>query len=212
MAAIPIDPHCHLFSAKYAVEKAAAIGWAYVNGNYPHAGLAVKAAPAAESLFSWSGLENVVKWFFDLGAAVSDYETNYQSLKEACRKGLDYPSGVGLIVAPLMMDIFYMFGPPASGLAPAIKAVQAVKARKGSRSVKDREASEAAYESFKKRLIVLAAGKTAPKAGGLGRPPPATRLGGYVSPSVCLTALLSVQVLTSSVTWTTPSSDGINCL
>ena len=166
MPTTPIDAHCHLFSARYAVEEAAAIGWAYVTGNYPHAEAAVKAAPAAEALFSWSGLENVVKWFFDLGAAVSDYETNYQSLKEACRRGLNLPSAEGLVVAPLMMDIFYMFGPPASGPAPAIKAVQAGKARKGARSEKDREASAAAFESFKKRLIVLAEGAPAPKAAG----------------------------------------------
>ena len=48
----PIDAHCHLFSAKYVVEEAAAMGWAYVNGNYPHAEAVARAAPAAESRFS----------------------------------------------------------------------------------------------------------------------------------------------------------------
>ena len=109
----PIDAHCHLFSARYVVEEAAAMGWAYATGNYPHAEVVARAAPAAESLFSWRRLADIVKWFFDLGAAVSSYETNYQSLAEACRKGLNLPSAEGLLVAPLMMDIFYMFGPPA---------------------------------------------------------------------------------------------------
>ena len=118
----PIDAHCHLFSAKYVVEEAAAMGWAYVTGKYPHAEAVAKAVPAAESLFSWSRLEDVVKWFLDLGAAVSSYETNYENLAEACRKELNLPPTEGLIVTPLMMDIFYIFGPPASALAPAVKA------------------------------------------------------------------------------------------
>ena len=42
-------------------------------------------------LFTWSHLEDAVQWFFGLGAAASDYETNYQNLAEACRKGLDFP-------------------------------------------------------------------------------------------------------------------------
>ncbi|MBN1615037.1 MAG: amidohydrolase family protein, partial [Deltaproteobacteria bacterium] len=172
MPGIPVDAHCHLFSAKYAVEEAAAMGWAYVSGNYPHAEAAFRALPEAERWFSWSGLENVVQWFFDLGAAVSDYETNLRSLKTACRRGLNRSSAEELIVAPLMMDIFYMFGPPASGPVPAIRAVRAGRARKDARTEKDREASEAAYESFKRRLIVLAEGKTAPKA---GRRPPGPR-------------------------------------
>ena len=70
MSAIPVDAHGHLFSAMYAVEEAAVMAWAYAHGNYPHAELAVRAAPEAVTLFSWSGLENVVKWFLDLGASV----------------------------------------------------------------------------------------------------------------------------------------------
>ena len=136
----PIDAHCHLFSAKYVVEEAAAMGWAYVTGNYPHAEAVTKAAPAAESLFSWSRLEDIVKWFFDLGAAVSSYETNYQSLAEAYRKGLNLPAVEELVVAPLMMDIFYMFGPPAgrptaggqSGTARAGEERPAQRRRQGS--------------------------------------------------------------------------------
>jgi glycerol-3-phosphate dehydrogenase len=46
MISKPIYAHCHLFSAKYVVEEAAAMGWAYVTGNYPHAEVATKAAPA----------------------------------------------------------------------------------------------------------------------------------------------------------------------
>lgn len=163
----PIDAHCHLFSAKYVVEEAAAMGWAYVTGNYPHAEVVTKAVPAAESLFSWSRLEDVVKWFFDLGAAASDYETNYQSLAEACRKGLNLPSAEGLVIAPLMMDIFYMFGPPAGRPAQVVKAGRPVRGRKSLRGAEDREASEAAFKRFQERVTALAAeGAGAPKAKG----------------------------------------------
>ena len=162
-----IDAHCHLFSARYVVEEAAAMGWAYVTGIYPHAEAVTKAAPAAESLFSWSRLEDIVKWFFDLGAAVSSYETNYQNLAEACRKGLNLPSADGLIVAPLMMDIFYMFGPPAGRPAEEIKAGRPVRGKKRPRGAEDREASEAAFKRSQKRVIALAAeGAAAPKAKG----------------------------------------------
>ena len=41
--------------------------------------------------FTCSHLGDAVQWFFDLSAAVSDYETNYQNLVEACRKGLNFP-------------------------------------------------------------------------------------------------------------------------
>ena len=157
----PIDAHCHLFSAKYVVEEAAAMGWAYVTGNYPHAEAVAKAAPAAESLFSWSRLEDVVKWFLDLGAAVSSYGTNYENLAEACRKELNLPFEEGLIVAPLMMDIFYMFGPPASALAPAVKAARPALGERRPRTAKDREASEAAFKRFQERIIALAAEKAA---------------------------------------------------
>jgi C1A family cysteine protease/predicted TIM-barrel fold metal-dependent hydrolase len=163
----PIDAHCHLFSAKYVVEEAAAMGWAYVTGNYPHAEAVTKAARAAESLFSWSRLEDIVKWFFDLGAAVSTYETNYQNLVEAYRKGLNLPAAEGLIVLPLMMDIFYMFGPPAGRPAQAVKTGRLVRRRKGLRGAEDREASEAAFKRFQERVITLAAkGAAAPKATG----------------------------------------------
>ena len=162
----PIDAHCHLFSAKYVVEEAAAMGWAYVTGHYPHAEAVTKATPAAESLFSWSRLEEVVKWFLDLGAAVSSYETNYQNLAESCRKGLDLPAAEGLIVAPLMMDIFYMFGPPASRPAQGVKAGRPERGAKRLRSAEDREASEAAFKRFQKRVIALAAEAAAPKAKG----------------------------------------------
>jgi predicted TIM-barrel fold metal-dependent hydrolase len=157
----PIDTHCHLFSARYVVEEAAAMGWAYITGNYPHAEVVARgAAPAAESLFSWSRMEDVVKWFFDLGAAVSSYETNYQNLADACRKGLNLPSTEELVVAPLMMDIFYMFGPPAGRPLQEVKAGRPVRGRKGLRGDEDREASEAAFKRFKKRVIDLAAEKT----------------------------------------------------
>ncbi len=161
----PIDSHCHLFSARYVVEEAAAMGWAYVTGNYPHAEAVAKAA-AAESLFSWSRLEDIVKWFFDLGAALSSYETNYQSLLEACRRGLNLPAGEELVVAPLMMDIFYMFGPPAGGPAQEVRAGRPVRGRKRRRDAKDQEASEAAFERFQGRVTALAAKMAAPKAKG----------------------------------------------
>jgi len=48
-------------------------------GNYPHAETVAQAAPSAEPLFSWSRLEDVVKWFFDLGAALSSYEAHLQA-------------------------------------------------------------------------------------------------------------------------------------
>ena len=160
----PIDAHCHLFSAKYVVEEAAAMGWAYVTGKYPHAEAVAKAVPAAESLFSWSRLEDVVKWFLDLGAAVSSYETNYENLAEACREELNLPSTEGLIVTPLMMDIFYMFGPPASALAPAVKAGRPALGERRPRTAKDREASEAAFKRFQERIIALAAEKAAAPA------------------------------------------------
>lgn len=134
----PIDAHCHLFSARYVVEEAAAMGWAYVTGNYPHAEIVTKVAPAAESLFSWSCLKDVVKWFLDLGAAVSSYETNYQNLAEACRKELNLPSAEGLVVAPLMMDIFYMFGPPTGRPAEEVKAGRPVRGRKGRRGAEEK--------------------------------------------------------------------------
>ena len=163
----PIDAHCHLFSAKYVVEEAAAMGWAYVTGNYPHAEVVTKAVPAAESLFSWSRLEDIVKWFFDLGAAVSSYETNYQNLAEACRKELNLPAAEGLVVAPLMMDIFYMFGPPAGRPAQAVKAGRPLRGKKGLRGAEDREASEEAFKRFQERVIALAAERAAaPKAKG----------------------------------------------
>jgi predicted TIM-barrel fold metal-dependent hydrolase len=165
----PIDAHCHLFSARYVVEEAAAMGWAYVTGNYPHAEAVTKATLAAESLFSWSRLEDAVKWFLDLGAAVSGYETNYRSLADACRKGLNLPSGKELIVAPLMMDIFFMFGPPASRPAQVIKAGRPVRGRKSLRGAEDREASEAAFKRFQKRVIALAAGRTAAALKAEGR-------------------------------------------
>ena len=44
----PIDAHCHLFSARDVLEEAAAMGWAYVTGNYPHAEVVTRAAPAAD--------------------------------------------------------------------------------------------------------------------------------------------------------------------
>jgi|GEM_PF-35652 len=159
----PIDSHCHLFSARYVVEEAAAMGWAYVTGNYPHAE-AVTKAEAAESLFSWSRLEDIVKWFFDLGAALSSYETNYQSLLAACRRGLNLPAGEELVVAPLMMDIFYMFGTPAGGPAQGVKTGRAVGARKRRRDAKDQEASEEAFERFQGRVTALAVKMTLPKA------------------------------------------------
>ena len=71
----PIDSHCHLFGAKYAVEEAAAMGWAYVWGNYPHAE-SMKLTAGRGSTFSWDRLTDMVKWFFDLGAALSGYEDN----------------------------------------------------------------------------------------------------------------------------------------
>jgi C1A family cysteine protease/predicted TIM-barrel fold metal-dependent hydrolase len=167
----PIDAHCHLFSARYVVEEAAAMGWAYITGNYPHAEVIAKgAATAAESLFSWSRLEDVVKWFFDLGAAVSSYETNYQSLAEACRKGLNLPSEEGLVVAPLMMDIFYMFGPPAGMPLQEVKAGRPVRGRKGQRGDEDREAGEAAFKRFQKRVIALAAERAGGVPKAKGRP------------------------------------------
>jgi C1A family cysteine protease/predicted TIM-barrel fold metal-dependent hydrolase len=164
----PIDAHCHLFSAKYVVEEAAAMGWAYITSNYPHAEAVAKATPAAESLFSWSRLEDIVKWFIDLGVAVSSYEANYQSLAEACRRELNLPSAEGLIVAPLMMDIFYMFGPPAGRPAQEGKAGRPVRGRKRLRGGEDREATEAAFKRFQKRVIALAAegAGAAPKAKG----------------------------------------------
>jgi predicted TIM-barrel fold metal-dependent hydrolase len=164
----PIDAHCHLFSAKYVVEEAAAMGWAYVTGNYPHAEVATKALRAVESPFSWSRLEDIVKWFLDLGAAVSSYETNYQNLAEACRRGLNLPSEEELVVAPLMMDIFYMFGPPAGRPAQEVKAGRPVRTRKVSLGDIDREASEAAFKRFQTRVTDLAAERSAaPKAKGL---------------------------------------------
>ncbi|MBA4423536.1 MAG: hypothetical protein C0390_10660, partial [Syntrophus sp. (in: bacteria)] len=166
----PIDAHCHLFSARYVVEEAAAMGWAYVTGNYPHAEAVIKAAPSAESLFSWSRLEDIVKWFLDLGAAASSYETNYQSLAEACRKGLNLPSAEGLVVAPLMMDIFYMFGPPAGRPAQEVKAGRPVRGRKRLRGAEDREASEAAFKRFQKRVIALAAEGAGAATKAKGRP------------------------------------------
>jgi hypothetical protein len=40
------------------------MGWAYVTGNYPLAEVVTIAIPTAESLFSWSYLEDIVEWFF----------------------------------------------------------------------------------------------------------------------------------------------------
>jgi predicted TIM-barrel fold metal-dependent hydrolase len=163
----PIDVHCHLFSARYALEESAAMGWAYVNGHYPHAEAIAKKKPAAASLFSWSRLKDVVKWSLDLGAAVSGYETNYQSLAEACRKGLNLPDGRALIIVPLMMDIFYMLGLPAGTPARGGKSGRSVR-RQCLQDAEDREASEAAFEQFQKEVIALVAEKTVPP--GKGRP------------------------------------------
>ena len=48
-------------------------------------------------LFTRSHLEDAVQWFFELSAAASDYETNYQNLVEACRKGLNFTQAEKLV-------------------------------------------------------------------------------------------------------------------
>jgi predicted TIM-barrel fold metal-dependent hydrolase len=73
---------------------------------------------------------------------------------------LDLPSAEELIVAPLMMDIFYMFGPPASRPAQGIKAGRPVQ-RKSLRAAEDGEASKAAFERFRQQVIALAAERAA---------------------------------------------------
>ncbi|MBN2437632.1 MAG: amidohydrolase family protein [Deltaproteobacteria bacterium] len=156
----PIDAHCHLFSARYVVEEAVAMGWAYATGNYPHAEAAARAAPDAVSPFSWSRLVDVVKWFLDIRAAVSSYEANCRSIAEACRMGLDLPASAELIVAPLMMDMFYMFGPPASRPAQGIQAGRPLRGKR-LRAAEDGEASEAAFERFRRQVIALAVERAA---------------------------------------------------
>ncbi len=179
MALLPIDAHCHLFSARYIIEEAAAMGWAYIAGDYPHAGRIAKAAPAAESFFSWSRLLETVRWFLDLRAAASSYERNYQRIAEACRSGLNLPAQEVLLVAPLMMDIFYMFGPPASLPTPEIETEKPPQAKKVRRSASDREASEAAFDQFRRQVVAMAKAGAAAKAGGRpARPGAATEFRG----------------------------------
>jgi C1A family cysteine protease/predicted TIM-barrel fold metal-dependent hydrolase len=92
---------------------------------------------------------------------------------------LDLPAQEELICAPLMMDIFYMFSPPASVPPEEAKAVRALRGGKG-RAAKDGEASEGAFKRFQARVAALAAegSGVVPKAKGGPAAPGTSSTGG----------------------------------
>ena len=98
-----IDVHCHLFNVQYAVMELVAATWNYVWGNYPHKRAAIKEKGLLETL---EGVADFADWIAGLvEVALSD-----------CGRNLDIErsefleSNLGsneLVVAPLMMDIYF---------------------------------------------------------------------------------------------------------
>ena len=79
----PIDAHCHLFSARYVVEEAAAMGWAYVTGNYPMLKPSPRPRRPPNRCSPGATFWDIFKRFLDLGAPVGSYEMNHLDLVEA---------------------------------------------------------------------------------------------------------------------------------
>ncbi|MDI6743179.1 MAG: amidohydrolase family protein [Smithella sp.] len=103
-----IDIHCHLFNAKYAIMELASASWNHLRGNYPHQkGVTLLKMQKRGIIKTLEGVKDFAAYIARLLKAVlSDCEGNYKtSLGNFANSTLN--KNASLIVAPLMMDIYF---------------------------------------------------------------------------------------------------------
>lgn len=102
-----IDVHCHLFNAQYTVMELVAATWNHLWGNYPHQKEAAKKRVERGFVETLQGAKDFAIWIARLlEIALSDCEGNYDIARECFAHSALSKSGL-LVVAPLMMDIYF---------------------------------------------------------------------------------------------------------
>jgi predicted TIM-barrel fold metal-dependent hydrolase len=103
-----IDVHCHLFNAQYAIKELASASWNHLRGNYPHQkGASFLKTDTKGILTPLEDIKDFAAYIARLlKAALSDCEGNYKTAFENFAKS-ELGKNASLIVAPLMMDIYF---------------------------------------------------------------------------------------------------------
>jgi predicted TIM-barrel fold metal-dependent hydrolase len=120
-----IDIHCHLFNAQYAIMELTAATWNNIWGNYPHKKSAVKKKAVRGVIETLQGVKEFAAWiarFADV--ALSDCEGNYNTALEKFTKS-SLGKSSSLIMAPLMMDIYFALDDNKNEEEPKRKGRQA---------------------------------------------------------------------------------------
>jgi predicted TIM-barrel fold metal-dependent hydrolase len=106
-----MDIHCHLFNVQYALKEVAAISWNALWGNYPHNKKKIREIEAGmKKRGAWETIEGIGELIAYVArlmkVALQSPEANYQTMLDAFRKS-DLGMNKQLLVAPLMMDIYF---------------------------------------------------------------------------------------------------------
>jgi predicted TIM-barrel fold metal-dependent hydrolase len=105
-----IDAHCHLFNAQYALMEFAWATWNMFRGNYPHRkgeGTRRGVKAARGPLGTVKGVAEFAAWIARLvEASLSDCRESFAIVQKAFAES-DLYRGSRLLMAPLMMDIYF---------------------------------------------------------------------------------------------------------
>ena len=155
-----IDVHCHLFNAKYAVMELTAATWNALRGRYPHRQDTSRQRGIREIAGALEGVKEFAEWIARLiQVAASGCEGNYQTSQQnfgASRMG----QNASLVVAPLMMDIYFALSDNADEATALTKTRGALPpVEPFAVSEEERKDFDAHFESIK-NLILAEAKKT----------------------------------------------------